>query len=351
LAAGILAIAQVYFFVWVGTTIFTIFIFTLRSKRTLKQAINSSLYTFLGSLTGIVAMLLPIYREIPRFVHWFTNVASAKGLYGTGEPDILSLDMVFTAFDYWRTSLQLIMLVLILTLIAMAVFAWLRKKSSERATPSTYAMLAGLILHTGLLLLMLIKTAGKLRYSLSLAATLPVLILLVLKLSDTTFWERLKFSRIAYTVIIIGTILTLAGQIAGQQKRALEEIDGTQATSQALTRVAKELGVPKKAVVMVYAYGVPIQCSGMLEAMDFTGAFMEEITRMCPNQHAIFDTATKLNTAIPLVDIKDINWDLVVWPGNGTDLPVYLESVGATTIPKEWHIRRSKWFFIHSNLK
>ena len=259
--------------------------------------------------------------------------------------------MVSTALDYWWTYLRPIMSALLLTLIALGVFGWLRRKSSERISPSTYAMLAGLSLHTGLILLMLIKTAGKLRYSLSLAATLPILILLVLKLLETTFWEKLKLSRIVYAAIIIGITLVLSGQINEQRRRAFEESDAVLAKSQALTRLARELGVSKKDVVVVYAYGVPVQCSGMLEAMNWTGAFVNEITAMCPNQYAIFDTVIKLNTAVPLVNITDINWDMVVWPGNGSNLPKYLESVGAVNIPRQWHVRRSRWFFIHSNGK
>jgi hypothetical protein len=38
---------------------------------------------------------------------------------------------------------------------------------------------------------------------------------------------------------------------------------------------------------------------------------------------------------------------MVVWPGNGSNLPEYLNAVGAVNIPKDWHIRRAKWFFIH----
>ena len=346
-AAGLLAVAQVYFFAWVATCVFTIFVYTLRSNHTLKQAVFSGLLTLFGSLLGITSMLLPIYKEIPRFLNWFTSVAATEGIYGTGKRGFFSLAMISTALDYWWTSLRSIMLVLLLTLIALGILAWLKRKSSARISPGAYAMLAGLTLHTGLILLMLVKTVGKLRYSLSLAAILPILILLVLKLSETTFWGRLKLSRAVYAAIIIGVTLALSQQIDNQQKRAFEESDAVIAKSQALTRLARELGVPKKDVVVVYAYGVPIQCSVMLEVMNWTGAFVEEITTMCPNQHAIFDTVIVLNTAIPLANITDIDWDMVVWPGNGSNLPEYLESVGAINIPKNWHVRRSRWFFVH----
>jgi hypothetical protein len=139
----------------------------------------------------------------------------------------------------------------------------------------------------------------------------------------------------------------LSWQFQVQRKVSLEEREARIAKYQAVTRLAQELGFPRKDVVVVYAYGVPLQCAGMLAAMNWTGKFVDEITAMCPNQHSIFDTVIELNTAVPLVNIQDIDWDLVVWPGNGSDLPEYLNSVGAVNIPKDWHIRRAKWFFIH----
>jgi hypothetical protein len=58
----------------------------------------------------------------------------------------------------------------------------------------------------------------------------------------------------------------------------------------------------------------------------------------------------ELNTYEPVPGLDDIDWDMVVWPGNGSNLPEYLESVGAVTNPDSWHVRRDKWFYIHSEI-
>jgi hypothetical protein len=75
---------------------------------------------------------------------------------------------------------------------------------------------------------------------------------------------------------------------------------------------------------------------------------------MCPNQYVILDAAEGLDadflTARPIPNIQDLKWDLVVWPGNSSHLPDYLKSIGAVTVPNSWHVKRSPWFYIHSEV-
>lgn len=134
-------------------------------------------------------------------------------------------------------------------------------------------------------------------------------------------------------------------QLAGH--RAYLEQDAQVAKVQAINRLAKEKDVPEEEIVVVYAFSVPLKCAGLLQATNWTGYFQQEMRELCPNQYAIWDSAIELNTAVPVRDIEDIDWDIVIWPGNGTNLPEYLYSKGAITIPDSWHVRRNKWFFIH----
>ena len=111
--------------------------------------------------------------------------------------------------------------------------------------------------------------------------------------------------------------------------------------------MSEEKNIPEENVVVVYAYAVPLKCAGLLQASNWIGSFKKEIAVVCPNQHAIWDSNIELNISEYATDIKDLSWDLVIWPGNGTNLPQYLYSVGAINMPQSWHIRRSSWFFIH----
>jgi hypothetical protein len=121
---------------------------------------------------------------------------------------------------------------------------------------------------------------------------------------------------------------------------------------QVVARLAKTKAVPEEEIVTVYAIGVPLKCAGLLLANNSIRAFDREIGDQCPNQYAIYDHAVEgeLNIPYRVVSIAEIDWDLVVWPGTSSNLPEYLEAAGGQTIPREWRIRRWRWFFIRSEV-
>jgi len=350
-AAGILAVAQTYFIVWLLSGIFTIFVFSMRLDRTFKQAVLSGAYMLAGGVVGILAMLVPVYKELPRFAGWLTRIITHQGLYGTGEKGIYTLAMIPISISYWWATIRPMMLVLGFALIALGIFVLWHKRSVVKIPPGTFAMLIGLLFQTALVLFVLSKAVLRLRFSLSLAALLPVLVLIVLKLSEMTPWAASKLKKSFYAAILIGVIFALAHQISLQQGRASVERDAPLAKEQAVTSLAQRKDVSEKDIVVVYAFAVPLKCPGLLLASNWTGSFEREIASLCPNQYFILDVNEGLdadfNTVRPIMDIRDIAWDLVVWPGNGSNLPDYLYSIGAINIPNSWHVRRDKWFFIH----
>ncbi|HKY55900.1 MAG TPA: hypothetical protein VJM08_16405, partial [Anaerolineales bacterium] len=185
----------------------------------------------------------------------------------------------------------------------------------------------------------------------SLAAVLPVLILLVLKLYELTPWWSRSLKIGLYTAALLGVGFTLIQQISLQGTRAAVEQDAPLAKEQAVTRLAQKTNVNEEDIVVVYAFSVPLKCPSLLLASIWTGSFETEIQSICPNQYAILDVNEGLdaefNIARPFPDIEVIDWDLVVWPGNSSNLPEYLYSIGAINIPDSWHVRRDRWFFIH----
>jgi hypothetical protein len=347
LAAGILAIAQMYFTAWLVSGILTVFIFSLRLEGSFRKAISSGMYMLLGGVIGILAMLVPIYKELPRFLSWLTRIITHQGLYGSGEEGIYSLSFIPLAIGFWWENIRPMIIVLLLTLAVLGTFAYWKNKSGGKISPGVFAMVCGLVFQIGLLLLLMTKAALKLRYSLSIAAILPVLILLTIHLLETTPWRTIEWRRAFYTVVLFGVAFMLISEIGVQRQRAYVEQDAALAKTQAVTRLAREKNVLEDDIVVVYAYAVPLKCAGLLQASNWIGSFKEEIAEVCPNQHAIWDSNIELNISEYATDIRDLTWDMVIWPGNGTNLPVYLYSIGARNIPESWRVRRSAWFFIH----
>ena len=295
----------------------------------------------------MIAMLIPIYKELPRFFSWLARIITHQGLYGSGEEGIYSLSFIPLAINFWWANIRPMILVLLVTLAVLGFLAYVKNKSTYKISPGVFAMVCGLVFQILLILLLMTKAALKLRYSLSLAAILPVLLLITLKLLETTPWRTIEPKRVFYILILAGVGFTLFSQINEQKQRAFVEADAAVAKAQAVTRLAREKGVSEDDIVVVYAYAVPLKCAGLLQASNWIGAFKEEIARVCPNQYAIWDSNIELNISEYATDIRDITWDLVIWPGNGTNLPDYLYAIGATNIPESWRVRRSSWFFIH----
>jgi hypothetical protein len=346
-AVGVLSMAQMYFIAWLVSGIFTIFIFSLRLNKTFRQSLATGMYMLFGGVLGILAMLAPIYKELPRFMAWLTRIITHQGLYGSGEKGIYSLSFIPLSINFWWDNIRPMIIFLLVTLAILGIIIYWKRRSSEKIDPSVFAMLWGLLLQLGLILLLMSKAALKLRYSLSLAAILPVLILLVLQLLETAPWRTLQLRRWFYGIVLVGVVISLISQIGLQDQRSFVEQDAAIAKMQAVRRLAKEKKIPEENVVVVYAYAVPLKCAGLLQASNWIGSFKKEIAVVCPNQHAIWDSNIELNISEYATDIKDLTWDMVIWPGNGTNLPQYLYSVGAINIPQSWHIRRSSWFFIH----
>ena len=347
LAAGVLAMAQMYFTAWLVSGILIVFIFSLRLNGSLGKAISSGMYLFAGGVIGILAMLVPIYKELPRFIGWLTRIITHQGLYGSGAEGIYSLSFIPLAIGFWWENIRPMIIILLLTLAILGFIAYWKNQSAEKISPGVFAMLCGLVFQILLIMLLMTKAALKLRYSLSLAAILPLLILLTLKLLETMPWRTIELKKIFYVIVLAGVGFSLIIQINEQKQRAFVEADAALAKTQAVTRLAREKNVSEDEIVVVYAYAVPLKCAGLLQASNWIGSFKEEIAEVCPNQHAIWDSNIELNISEYATDIKDLTWDIVIWPGNGTNLPDYLYSIGAINMPDSWRVRRSSWFFIH----
>jgi hypothetical protein len=346
---GILATSHIYFFTWVASGILIVYIFTVRICQSYGRGVSASLKFLLGSLLGIALMLVPVYKELPRFAAWLIQISTHTGMYGIGETGIFSLDIIAIAIRFWWTTIPLTMILLMTSIITIAVLAHHAGRQNIKIPASIYAMIIGLLVQISLLLILFTKAAVKLRYTLTLASVLPVLLLLVINLFEFVDLRRAKWAGMLYVLLLTSMVITFPQQIKSVLERSYYEEEVTKAKNKAVHRLAEELGIPEHELKVVMAYGTPLKCANMLIASDYTHSFNDEVSALCPNQYGIYDTRIQLNPAQPLVDIRDIQWDLVIWPGNGSDLPTYLESVNAVNIPDSWRVQRSGWYYIHSD--
>ena len=102
------------------------------------------------------------------------------------------------------------------------------------------------------------KAVLRLRFSLSLAVVLPVLILLVIKLYEMAPWKGNLLKVGFYVATLFGVAFVLIEQISVQQTRAAVERDAPVAKEQAVTRLSQKTNVNEEDLVVVYAFSVPL---------------------------------------------------------------------------------------------
>lgn len=349
LSAGALVTTQLYLLPWLAGGAATVFFLALFREKSLRSALVDGLVFGAGGICGIVVLLLPVYQALPRLLDWLARLVGSQGVYGTGEAGLYSFRLLPLGLRFWSEYAPVLMLALALNLALILLSLWKARCEHRPLPPADLALTLGLTLQTLLLVLILSKFFYRLRYLLSLAALLPVLSLLTLRLAGAAGWRLTWLKRLAFGVLLVSLAVFLARETASQRKKALDEREAAISRSQVVSILAKQKGMEEKDLVIVYAFSTPIKCAGLLTANNWIRAFDDEIAALCPNQYAIYDFKFdyELNTPHPIPQIEQIAWDVVVWPGNGSNLPEYLDSVGARAVPGSWGISRGRWFFIH----
>ncbi len=348
LTAGALVTTQLYLLPWLAGGAATVFFLALFREKSLRSALLDGLVFGAGGILGIALLLLPAYQALPRLLNWFTRLVGSQGVYGTGEAGFYSLQLLPLSLGFWSEHAPVLMTALVLSLSLAVVSLWKARRDGLALSSADLALALGLTLQALLLIFVLSKFFYRLRYLLSLAALLPILALLALKLAEQARLRIDWLKRLALAGLLLSMAAFVGQEITSQRKKALDEREAAISRSQVVSILTKQKGVGENDLVIVYAFSTPIKCAGLLTANNWIRAFDDEIAALCPNQYAIYDFKFdyELNTPHPIPQIEQISWDVVVWPGNGSNLPDYLDSVGARTVPGSWGISRGGWFFI-----
>lgn len=348
LAAGALVTTQLYLLPWLVGGAATVFFLPIFREKSLRKAFTDGGIFIAGGMLGIALLLIPAYEALPRLLDWFARLIGSQGLYGAGEAGFYSFNLIPLSLGFWSQHAPVLMAALVLTLSLTGFSLWKTKRDHLPLSPTDLALALGLTLQTLLLMLVLGKFFYRLRYVLSLAALLPVLTLLALKLAEQAHLRIDWFKRLAFAALLVSMVIFLGQEMTSQRKKALDEREAAISRSQVVTILAKQKGVQTQELVVVYAFGTPLKCAGLLTANNWIRAFDTEIAELCPNQYAIYDFKyeVEMNIPHPVPQIEQIPWDVVLWPGNGSDLPDYLDSMGARSVPNSWGVSRGRWFFI-----
>ncbi|HEX5807059.1 MAG TPA: hypothetical protein VFY25_00220 [Anaerolineales bacterium] len=210
------------------------------------------------------------------------------------------------------TAAPLVFLVMLASpLISLFVF---RQRDASRI-PENHALWAlnlSMLFQCGMITLAILRHPGE-HYLLSLAATLPVLLLVIVKLSDFQW----KFSRQFGNALIIFSIISISALALSSIKIRHAELLEARAVEEEINRIIKEQEIrlnkkPGELLILrtneTYSY-----CSALLHGDFFTaGVFATEITKWCPSQAYFIDRFDWVLYHGRQVAFHDLPWDILV---------------------------------------
>lgn len=346
-AAGVLANIQVFFLPFLVTSVLVSFLVEREKSQSLWGGLRGAGWAVLGNISGIALMIVPIYRELPRFWKWISGILFSESLYGDGKERFFTLQALWIALEEWPTDNFVLMTAGLFVLVCLFI-VWLALRKNNLSVPVRLSILQVVALvHAGFLVMLLTRGYVRPRYSLSMAALLPILLLVLFQMFSyiQSNFRLLSWSLAA--LMAIGTFQNVSAEI--QRQIFLHYLESELAASRSIVikSFAKNFNRNPEGIVIVYAYGTPLQCASLVLANDWLAVFDREIGALCPNQYAIYTAgiSVNLNSNRPLADVRSIPWDIIV----ASDEPLFFSLLGDENIknvPGDWGVPRRSWFFI-----
>ena len=311
LVLGVMIAVMINFAPWLVTTLVFIFLSNHMKGLPWKKSLITGSILVLACAAGFLVSILPSVHRMPYFFGFIYKLFSHQLLYGTGPEGIPSISLLWSNLHDMVTFAPLVFPVMLASLL-ISLFIFLQRDSHNPENHGLWALNFSLLLQCGLITLAVAKHPGE-HYLLSLAATLPVLSLVILKLSDFNW----RFSRQFGDALIIFSIISISAIALLSIKNRQAELREARAVEAEINRViaAQEIRLNKKPGELLilrtnetYSY-----CSALLHGDFFTaGVFATEITKWCPSQAYFINRFDWVYYHGAQVAIHDLPWDILV---------------------------------------
>lgn len=244
LGAGFLTATMIYFAAWVVSTIVFIAIF-YRIRKVHYAKTISAIYNLAGfSLLGFILAMLPAAKRIPYFINWIAGLLLHQGIYGGGASGITSLPILWSNFLNILYSLPAFSIFIFCVLI-LFVYVTLKAKEQFKESPGTWALAFALIVQIIILLALDLKHPGTdtffvNRYLLPIAATIPILTLLVIQFArvSSSLYTVSKFTTILF--VFVGCLYFFTASIMEHNKKSETISKSVQESSQIIENMPKK---------------------------------------------------------------------------------------------------------------
>jgi hypothetical protein len=311
---GVLTAAQLYFVTWVIGLLVTVTTLSLIQKHSWNQLILDCCYIGVTSLLGFVTATVPFTNSTCKteFITWIDAIIFHQGLYGRGEPGIISTSQLGSnLLRIWADNPVLcITIVFVLAAIGFALFS---QRADHDSRPALKALTIGLTVQLIVTTAVILKHYSA-TYLLALAAILPLLLALVHRLLGSSF-SKLKALYIAGSLIILIAFLFNLKQWQNVYTRMAE---AAQSNNERFERFfldyAIAIGKPRTSLRVVWnpSGSVYSPCLARWTYSSYSkGTLSEEISTICPNDYYLAGPYVYLSGKQSLLP-DDFEWDIMV---------------------------------------
>jgi hypothetical protein len=302
---------MINFVPWLVTTLVFIFLSNAIKKISWKKSLITLSIILLSFAGGFLLSVLPAIHRMPYFFGFIYQLFNHQLPYSKGPEGVTSIPLLWSNLHDIAVTDPLAFLVMLASLL-ISLFIFLRRGSRFREHGSLWALDVSLLLQCGMITLGVLKYPGE-RFLLPLTATLPVLLLVIVKLSEFDW----KFSQIWRIVLIVFSIISIGAFAHLTIKDRRADLLESRAVEVEINRIIAEQEIrfhkkPGELFVLrandTYSY-----CSALLHGDFFSaGVFATEIDALCPSQAYFFYPRNWVLYHGAPVALKDLPWDILV---------------------------------------
>jgi hypothetical protein len=311
LALGLMIAVMINFVPWLVTTLVFIFLSNNRKKISWKKSLTTVSIVLFSFAGGFLVSILPAIHRMPYFFGFIYRLFNHQLSYGRGPEGVTSISLLSSNLHDMLVAAPLVFLAMLASLL-LSLYLFLRRDSRIREKGSLWALDVSLLLQCGMITLAVLKYPGE-RFLLPLTATLPVLLLVIVKLSDV-HWE---FSQQLSNVLIIFSIISISAfaLLTIQNRRA--DLLETRAVDAEISRIiaGQEIRLHKKPgeLLILRANDTYSYCSALLHGNFFSaGVFATEVNALCPSQAYFFLRYHWVLYRGAPVAINDLPWEILI---------------------------------------
>jgi hypothetical protein len=292
----------------------------------------AGLTVVIASAAGFALAVLPVLGKMPTFFVGLGQLLAHENvdpLSVSGRPAVVRLAAGF-AYLYHAAPAMFLGAGLA---ILLAGIAYKAQRNRMQEQPELWALALGLILQITVLTMAIIEHPVTI-YLLSLAATIPVLLLVEMKLLDDRPTIRLPLGRALMAIILVGFVVAFANSVSAQQVNAARIAQIVERTKQSREGYARALGRLPSDLFVLWSYRSYAPCFSLWFGNDSTGrAFRKEIGDICYRQYELNIWSQKVVSSQGVSDLADAKWDMIIGCEDGFESPALISQQFTETFP------------------